>query len=161
MSYATEMSINGVTVMAPGTPKMRRVLFAFALTAVGVGLDGAAFAQQACGDDLQKLSLKREAELNRVNGIVRAAKGKPMDPEMFCKQSGGLNTAEAALIAYMEKNKDWCTIPDEVISALKANHVKSLAFTAKACSVAAQIKKQQEAGGGVGPQVQPLPTGPL
>ena len=147
--------------MAPRTPRLGRMLFAFALTAVGVGVDGTATAEQACGDDLQKLSQKREAELNRVNGFVRAAKGKPMDPALFCRQSAGLNTSESALIAYMEKNKDWCGIPDEVVNALKANHVKSVAFSAKACSVAAQIKKQQEAGGGAGPQVQPLPTGPL
>ena len=65
----------------------------------------------------------------------------------------------------MEKNKDWCGVPDEALAALKANHVKSVAFAQKACSVAAKIremKKQQEAGGGNGaPQAQPLPTGPL
>ena len=66
------------------------------------------------------------------------------------------------MIAYMEKNKDWCQIPDEAIAQLKANHAKSVAFSAKACKVAAQIKKmkEQQAQGGA-PQAQPLPTGPL
>jgi hypothetical protein len=69
----------------------------------------------------------------------------------------------------MEKNKDWCQVPDDAISALKATHVKSVSFAAKACGVASQIKKMKEqaeknaAAGGAGgaPQAQPLPAGPL
>ncbi|MGO8799551.1 MAG: hypothetical protein ACLQE9_11175 [Roseiarcus sp.] len=144
--------------MARPTPNIRLALFVFALTAGAATSTGAAFAQQSCGDDLKKLSDKRAAELDRVNGMVRAAKGKPLDPAAFCAQSVGLNTAETAMIAYMEKNKDWCSVPDEVIAALKANHQKSVAFSAKACAVAAQMKKQQAAGAA---QAQPLPAGPL
>ena len=77
-------------------------------------------------------------------------------------KSAGLIRAETALIAYMEKNKDWCSFPDEAIDQLKEHHAKNRSFNAKACQVAAQIKKmkEQQAQGG-GPQVQPLPTGPL
>lgn len=128
------------------------------------GIAGAAPAfAQSCGDDLQNLSAKREAALQTINGLVAAAHGKPLDPAAFCAKSAPLNTAETALIAYMEKNKDWCQIPDEVIAQLKAAHVKSLGFSNKACTVAAQMKKMKEQaaqGGGV-PQVQPLPAGPL
>ena len=144
--------------MAALTPTIRLTLFAFGLTACAATLTGAAFAQQSCGEDLKRLSEKREAELTRINNLVRAAKGKPIDPVMFCSQSSGLNTAENALIAYMEKNKDWCGVPDEALAGLKENHVKSLAFAAKACKVAAQIKKEQAAGAA---QAQPLPAGPL
>ena len=71
-------------------------------------------------------------------------------------------TAENAMIAYMEKNKDWCGIPDESLDSLKANHAKSAAFAAKACKVAAEMKKAKEqAANGGGPQAQPLPAGPL
>jgi hypothetical protein len=147
--------------MAPRTPPIRLGLFICGLTAGFVGLSATSFAQQSCGEDIKRLTEKRQAELNRVNAMVAAAKGKPMDPSVFCKQSGGLNSVENALIAYMEKNKDWCGVPDEVISNLKANHAKSVAFSAKACAVAAQMKKQQEAGGNGAPQAQPLPTGPL
>ena len=51
------------------------------------------------------------------------------------------------MIAYMEKNKDWCQIPDEALDQLKANHAKSVAFSAKACKVAAQMKKMKEQAG--------------
>ena len=97
-----------------------------------------------------------------INGLVKAAHGKQLDPAVFCAKSAGLNAAENAMIAYMEKNKDWCEIPEEAIAGLKANHAKSLSFSTKACAVAAQIKKmkEQQAAGG-GPMAQPLPTGPL
>ena len=117
---------------------------------------------QSCADDMQKLSQKRESELELINGLVKAAHGKQLDPAVFCAKSAGLNAAENAMIAYMEKNKDWCEIPEEAIAGLKANHAKSLSFSTKACAVAAQIKKmkEQQAAGG-GPMAQPLPTGPL
>jgi hypothetical protein len=148
--------------MALRTPRARLGLTALGLIAGCVSLTATALAQQSCSDDLKKLTERRQAELGKINALVAAAKGKPMDPEVFCKQSLGLNSAENALIAYMEKNKDWCGVPDEIITSLKENHTKSLAFSGKACSVAAKWKKQQEAGGGNGaPQAQPLPTGPL
>jgi len=137
--------------------------FAAALI-VALSLGGAPWAlpahAQSCGEDLHKLAQKREAELAVINGLVKSAHGKQLDPTVFCAKSAGLNAAEDAMIAYMEKNKDWCEIPDEALAQLKANHAKSLAFSAKACKVAAELKKmkEQQAEGG-GPQ--PLPTGPL
>ena len=80
----------------------------------------------------------------------------------MCAKSGGLLHAEEALIAYMEKNKDWCSFPDDAINNLKTSHEKDVGFSAKACKVAAQIKKMKEqAAQGGGAQAQPLPAGPL
>lgn len=140
----------------------RSTTMLFLALSLGAGWAAPSFAQQSCGEDLQKLAQKRETELAVINGIVKAAHGKQLDPALFCAKSAGLNSAENAMIAYMEKNKDWCQIPDEAIAQLKANHAKSIAFSTKACAVAAQMKKmkEQQAQGG-GPQVQPLPTGPL
>ncbi len=133
----------------------------FALALAGAAWAAPAFAQ-SCGEDMQKLSQRREAEMASINGLVKAANGKQLDPTVFCAKSGGLITAENALIAYMEKNKDWCGIPDDVLDNLKTNHAKSAALSAKACKVAGELKKmkEQQADGG-GPQAQPLPTGPL
>jgi hypothetical protein len=64
----------------------------------------------------------------------------------------------------MEKNKDWCSFPDQAISDLKEHHAKNVQFSSRACTVAAQMKKmkaQAAQGGGAGPQAQPLPAGPL
>ena len=111
---------------------------------------------------MQKLAEARNVELQKVNTFAKSFHGKPMDPQQFCAKSGGLIRAEAALIAYMEKNKDWCSFPNETINQLKTNHAKNAGFNAKACKVAAQMKKMKEqAAQGGGPQAQPLPTGPL
>ncbi len=137
----------------------RRFTLAFAVAAA-LGLAAPAFAD--CGSDMQKLAQDRNVELQRVNDFAKAAHGKPLDPTLFCVKTVGLLHAESAMIAYMEKNKDWCSFPDEAIDQLKEHHGKNVTFNAKACQVAAQIKKmkEQQAQGG-GPQAQPLPTGPL
>jgi hypothetical protein len=136
-----------------------RLILAFAfLTAVSAP----AFAD--CGQDMQKLAQARNVEMQRVNEFAKSFHGKPMDPAAFCAKTGGLLQAEEALISYMEKNKDWCSFPDDAINNLKAGHVKNAGFNAKACQVAAQMKKMKEQaaqGGGGGPQAQPLPAGPL
>lgn len=130
-----------------------------------------AFAAQDCGADLQALAGRREAALKSINALVVSAHGKKLDPEAFCARSAPLTSAEDAMLAYMNKNKDWCQIPDDAIAQLKGSHAKSAAFGGKACTVAAQMrtmkaqaaKQQAQAAqqGGGAPQVQPLPTGPL
>lgn len=132
----------------------------------GLSLAGALWAApsfaQSCNEDMQKLGARRNAEMATINDLIKAAKGKALDPTVFCAKSGGLNAAESAMLAYLEKNKDWCQIPDEMVDQLKATHIKNVAFSAKACEFAAKIKKmkEQQAEGGA-PQAQPLPTGPL
>jgi hypothetical protein len=133
---------------------------ATAVIAAVAMLSGPAYAD--CGGDMQKLAQDRNAQLEIVNNFAKSFHGKPMDPEAFCVKSAGLIRAEAALIAYMEKNKDWCSFPDEAIAQLKEHHAKNASFNAKACTVAAQMKKMKEqAAQGGGPQAQPLPAGPL
>ena len=116
---------------------------------------------QSCGADLQKLVQKSTAEMAVVDGMISGAKraGKQIDPAAYCARSAGYNTAEGALVAYMEKNKDWCEIPDPVLAQRKANLAKSLSFTAKACKVAAEVKKKQKDG--AASEAQALPAGPL
>jgi hypothetical protein len=140
--------------------RRRRYAVAMAFAAAGFALSAPALAD--CGGDVQKLAQGRNVELQKVNELVKSFHGKPMDAEQFCTKSAGLIRAEAALIAYMEKNKDWCSFPDEAINQLKTNHAKNAGFNAKACTVAAQVRKMKEqAAQAGGPQVQPLPAGPL
>ena len=119
-----------------------------AMASLALALAGVAWAApalaQSCGDDMQKMAQRRETELATINELVKSAKGKQLDPTVFCSKSGGLISVENAMIAYMEKNKDWCGFPDEAIDNLKANHARSAAFAAKACKVAAEMKKMKE-----------------
>src|ERR1700727_3864866 len=82
-----------------------------------------AFAAQDCAADLQTLAAKREAALKSINELVASAHGKKLDPDAFCARSRPLNGAEEAMLAYMQKNKDWCQIPDEAIHQLKETHL--------------------------------------
>ncbi len=133
----------------------RKTVFVLSL-AFAAALVGPARAE--CGQDMQKLAQARNAELEKVNAFAKAAHGKPLDPEAFCAKSAGLLKAETAILAYMEKNKDWCSFPDEAIDNLKTSHAKNASFNAKACQVAAKIKKMKEQAAA---QAQPLPRGPL
>ena len=139
---------------------LRLAAIGFALGAISAATPALA---QSCGDDLQKLAQKREAAMQSINGVVAAAHGKPLDPAIICTKAAPLISVEGAMIAYMEKNKDWCQVPDEAINQLKGAHSKTMAFSTKACSVAEKIKKMKEqaAQGGGPPQAQPLPAGPL
>jgi hypothetical protein len=138
----------------------RRLLTLAAAITASFGVGAPAFAD--CAQDMQKLAQTRNAELEKVNNFAKAAHGKPLDPAGFCSTSAPLLRAEQALIAYMEKNKDWCSFPDEAINNLKESHNKNAAFSAKACQVAEKLKKMKEqAAQGGGPQQQPLPAGPL
>ena len=139
-----------------------RFTLALAVAAAGLGLSAPALAD--CGSDMQKLAQERNVELQRINDFAKSFHGKPLDPAQFCVKSAGLLRAEGALIAYMEKNKDWCSFPDDAINNLKTSHAKNQGFSAKACTVAEKMKKMKEQaaqGGGGGPQAQPLPAGPL
>ena len=152
-------------MLSSGRRALWLVAAAFGLFIALLAAPQAAMAQD-CQTDLQKLTQQREAQIAMVNGLVKAAKGKPLDPNgRSAPRPARLNAVEATMIAYMVKNKDWCSIPDDVIDQLKANHAKSVGFTAKACNAAAQHEKDAGASGAGrragGPQVQPLPTGPL
>ncbi len=107
--------------------------------------------------------------LKGINQMVTAAKGKKLDPEAFCARSRPLNTAEEAMLAYMNKNKDWCQIPDDAINQLKATHAKSVGFRRQGLRGRRADRQDEETGGGRGPAgrrrrrpaEQPLPAGPL
>ena len=119
---------------------------------------------QSCADDIGKMSQERQAAMKTINDMVAAAKGKQMDPTAFCAKSGPLNAIEVKLLAYMQKNQDWCAIPDAFIDQLKSAHAKSIAFSSKACKVAAEMKKMKEAGANganAAPATPQLPAGPL
>ena len=136
----------------------RRFTLAVAVAA-GSGLSAPALAD--CGSDMQKLAQQRNVELQKINDFAKSFHGKPLDPEVL-REVGRPIHAETALIAYMEKNKDWCSFPDDAINGLKTSHAKNPGFSAKACTVAEKIKKMKEQaaqGGGGGPQAQPFRPG--
>jgi hypothetical protein len=138
---------------------------ALALGSVAMSLMLSAAARAECADDLKKLTEHRVSLLNEINTMAAESKKekKPMDPAIVCGKARGLTAAENALIAYMDKNKDWCGVPDEVVQSLKDSHAKTMEFGNRACVAAAKFKKAQEqqAQGGAPAGPPPLPAGPL
>ena len=134
------------------------------LTLAGFAGASAAWAGD-CAADIGGMMKQREGAMQSINAMVTAAKGKQLDPAAFCARSQPLVAVENKLLAYMAKNKDWCQIPDAIIDGLKGAHAKSAGFAAKACGVAAQMKKMKEqaqnGGAGGAPAAPQLPTGPL
>lgn len=120
-----------------------------------------------CQEDMGKIMNERLgliAQLNKMNTGAKGGKGQ-LDPIAACPKLRSLAAVEGRLVSYLEKNKDWCNVPDQFVDNAKTGRDKSISFAAKACQVAAQVQKmkqQQAQGGGAGgQQVQKLPAGPL
>jgi hypothetical protein len=125
---------------------------------------GAAHAQ-SCQEDFQKLTDRRMAQIQALNNLGKAGKGK-MDPVGACAASKKLVSIETEMAGYMTKNKEWCNIPDQVLDGFKQAAAKSRGFSAQACGAAAKMKllmeqqREQAASGGMGAPPR-LPAGPL
>ena len=61
----------------------------------------------------------------------------------------------------MNKNKEWCQIPDQFIAQLKEAQGRDQMFATKACEAAANFKKMQEQQNAAGGGPPRLPAGPL
>jgi len=55
-------------------------LFVLALSLAGTAWATTSFAQQSCGEDIRKLSQRRDAELTTFKNLVQSAEGKQLDP---------------------------------------------------------------------------------
>lgn len=120
---------------------------------------------QSCQEDFQKLTQRRMAQIQTLNGLSKANQGK-MDPNAACPAAKKLVGIENEMLAYMTKNKEWCAIPDNVVDGFKQAGAKTKMFANQACTVAAKMKQMQEqqreqaASGGMGAPPK-LPAGPL
>lgn len=127
-----------------------------------------ALAQQNCQADFQRLAQQRMAYIQRLNAIGKAGKGK-IDPMAACPAARALLGVENNMLAYMTKNKEWCSIPDQVIGQFQQARARNQTFASQACAAAAKFKQMQAqqraaaANGGGGGMAQPLrlPAGPL
>ncbi len=129
-----------------------------------IGLSGTAASAGDCNTDIAALSQKRQGVMEKLNVLAKATKGK-LDPVASCPTLKGLVVTETALLKYLEANKNWCNVPDAAVDNLKAANAKSQQFATQACTLAVQVKKQQQqqasGGNALGIEAQKLPTGPL
>ena len=134
------------------------------IAVVVIGLSGTAAFAGDCNTDIAALSQKRQGVMEKLNVLAKATKGK-LDPVASCPTLKGLVVTETALLKYLEANKNWCNVPDAAVDNLKAASAKSQQFATQACTLAVQVKKQQQqqasGGNALGIEAQKLPTGPL
>jgi hypothetical protein len=131
-------------------------------------LAGPALAQ-SCENDIGEIQKKRQVQMEAIAKLQKKGDGK-LDPIAACAPLRTLASLEQSMLAYMEKNQNWCSIPDNVLQNVKDGSGKTASLAKQACGLAAQVKKQQKqqqaagaAGGGPNFNVAPpkLPTGPL
>jgi hypothetical protein len=127
---------------------------------VSFAVCGAAYATD-CNQDIGALAKKRQGIIDQLNKLAEGGR-KQLDPIASCPKLRALVAVERELLAYLTKNKDWCSVPDEAFQNVSASTGKSGKVANQACTVAAQMKKAQEqqASGLNAPQ-QKLPAGPL
>ena len=116
-----------------------------------------------CDTSMMGFQTRRQAQLEQINNLVKAGKGK-MDPVAACPKFRGLVAIESELKAWVLKNKDWCSIPDQFVDSLKVSFAKTPEYARKACAAAAMVKRGGPMGQAGPIQSQPamkLPTGPL
>lgn len=119
----------------------------------------------SCQDDVQKFAEQRKTAVTALNVIAKAGKGK-LDPIAACPKLKVLAAVEASFSGYLVKNKDWCSIPDDIIGNIGASLAKTQKFAAQACNVAAQVVKMKkqaatQAAAAAQQQAARLPAGPL
>jgi hypothetical protein len=132
----------------------------FALAMLVLALSAAPSRADDCQADLPKMMQSRMAQIEKLNAIGKAGKGK-IDPAAACPVAKTLAASETQLLAYMNKNKEWCQIPDQFIAQLKEAQGRDQVFAQKACEAAANFKKMQEQQNAAGGGPPRLPAGPL
>jgi hypothetical protein len=142
----------------------RLALLALALSAPLILAPLAARAD--CSEDLGALMKKRMADVAALNQISKAHGGK-LDPTSACPRLRSLAAAEGQVVAYMSKNKEWCSIPDDLVTKMTESRTRTAGFAVKACDFAVKIKKMQAQQAVAAQQQQQqtqalkLPAGPL
>ncbi|MGL5115844.1 MAG: hypothetical protein ACRC7G_04330 [Beijerinckiaceae bacterium] len=150
---------------------------------VAAGLVAASFAfvpadqaqaqSASCQGDFAKVMQPRMDLIQRINGF---AKKRPSAGQA-CSTLGQLAAADTRLIKWMEENKDWCQIPDDLLEQVKGSQGQVSRSRGQACNAAKQqasqiqraraqqrAAQQQQAGGGGAPAVGSgvrLPSGAL
>jgi hypothetical protein len=79
--------------------------------------------------------LSAEAQ-KRADVVGAALKNKATDRKELCGILTSFVGAEAKVVKFLEDNRTWCGVPDQALTASKANHAKSIHFQQVVCSSA-------------------------
>ena len=122
-------------------------------------------ARADCKDDIEGIMKRRMGAVQGLNALSKKNGGK-LDPIAACPQLRSLAAIEAEATAYFTKNGEWCNLPPDFTQKMSEAHAQHVTFAAKACQVAAQVKKMQQqqqtqAAQQAAEAMPKLPAGPL
>ncbi len=126
-------------------------------------------ARADCNSEMGALAAKRAA-INAVLDRNKKAHAGKIDPVAACPQLKALAAAQGAMVSYMQKNKDWCSLPDELVAQSTQAQGQISGFAVKACGMIVKIKQMQAQQAAMAAQQQQqatqvpqlkLPAGPL
>ncbi len=150
----------------PSLPHRSKAILAGVMAA---SLLAPAAARADCNADMGAMAAKRAAINAELEKNKKAHAGK-IDPIAACPQLKALAAAQGTMVAYMNKNKDWCGLPDELVSKSVEAQTQISGFAVKACGMIAKIKQMQAQQAAAQAQSQAqasqiptlkLPAGPL
>ena len=156
-----------IIAMPTTTPRpssrLARTLRAAAVLACLPLLPGLARAD--CNTDFGKLMSKRMTQIGALNGNSKSHGGK-LDPAAACPMLRSLAATEGEIVSYVQKNKDWCNMPDDLAQKMSETRAKTASIAVKACSFAVKMKQMQQQQATQQAQQQQqqtvkLPAGPL
>jgi hypothetical protein len=98
----------------------------------GMGLQ-AAPAPSVCDNFL---ALRDDAQ--KKGAAIAAAEKRKVERQELCKIVTAFSAAEEKAALFLEKNKGWCSVPDQAISSAKEMHAKTVKFREMVCAPAPQ-----------------------
>jgi hypothetical protein len=117
---------------------MKRSLAAVVAAAVLAAAPTGAPAQTGAVQCNDFLKLRTDAE--QKAGAIRTATEHKAERKEVCGLVQRFTTAEAAVVKFLEANKSWCGVPDQVVQQAKTNHERTLKFRTAVCAEAQAAK---------------------
>lgn len=115
-----------------------------AFTAAGLLMTAPAFAQSGSCQDGQKILVERQSLVQQINKLSNGGKKKQLDPRAACGIFTKLVTNGDAGIKWLNDNKDWCQIPDQIVQNFSEDHKRAQNFKGQACQAAAKMAEMEK-----------------
>jgi hypothetical protein len=78
--------------------------------------------------------VKIKAEAEKTGTAVRTANEHHADRKEVCALMTRFAASEGAVMKFLDDNKTWCGVPEQVIKVVHANHDKTLKFRTAVCA---------------------------
>src|SRR6516164_6508500 len=80
------------------------------------------------------------AEAQKRSALVAAALKSKADRKEVCTRMTRFVSAESNVVKFLQDNKVWCGVPDQIVTISKTNHEKSIKFRTAVCEEAPHPK---------------------